>query len=65
MLMPIGRIVWTTADRIQVTLFDSIIFWESRKQRTTALSSTEAEYMAISDAVKGTIYLRRFQGSRF
>ena len=35
----------------------SAITWESRKQSTVALSSTEAEYMALSDATKEGIYL--------
>jgi hypothetical protein len=36
------------------------INWEARKQQTVALSSTEAEYTALSDATKEAIYLRRF-----
>lgn len=37
----------------------SSITWESHKQCTVALSSTEAEYMALSDATKEGIYLRK------
>ncbi|XP_077277091.1 uncharacterized protein LOC143905509 isoform X1 [Temnothorax americanus] len=36
------------------------IFWESRKQRTVALSSTEAEYMGLTDAAKEAVYLINF-----
>ncbi|GBP47094.1 Copia protein [Eumeta japonica] len=39
-------------------LSGSAISWESRKQRTVALSSMEAEYMAIAEACKEAIYLR-------
>lgn len=35
------------------------ISWESKKQSTTALSSTEAEYISMSNAAKEAIYLRR------
>ncbi|GBO20433.1 Retrovirus-related Pol polyprotein from transposon TNT 1-94 [Araneus ventricosus] len=40
-------------------LSGSAISWESRKQCTVALSSTEAEYMALSDGTKEAIYLRK------
>lgn len=33
--------------------------WESHKQTTVALSSTEAEYMALAAAAKEAVYLRR------
>ena len=41
------------------SLGGAAVSWEARKQRTVALSSTEAEYMALSDGAKEAIYLRR------
>lgn len=52
-----------TLDRKSYTGFyfklsGSVISYECKKQQTTALSSTEAEYMAITEACKEAIYLK-------
>lgn len=39
-------------------LSGSAISWQSRKQKTVSLSSTEAEYTALSEASREAIYLR-------
>ncbi|XP_076657790.1 uncharacterized protein LOC143361943 [Halictus rubicundus] len=39
-------------------LADAPITWESRRQRCVALSSVEAEYMALTEAIKEAVYLR-------
>lgn len=41
-------------------LGSNTINWESRKQRCVAMSSTEAEYLAISDACKDIMFTRHF-----
>jgi hypothetical protein len=40
-------------------LSGAAISWSSRKQRTVALSTTEAEYMAITEARKEIVWLQR------
>lgn len=39
-------------------LDSSCIFWESRKQKTMAISCAEAEYMALTKSVKEALYLK-------
>lgn len=43
---------------IVYNLSGSPIYWECKKQRTVALSSTEAEYMALTEATKEAKYLQ-------
>ena len=38
----------------------SPVTWNSRKQMVTAQSSTEAEYMTVSEAAKQAIWIRHF-----
>ncbi|GBO17670.1 Retrovirus-related Pol polyprotein from transposon TNT 1-94 [Araneus ventricosus] len=41
------------------TLSNSAILWESQKQKTVALSSTESEYMSLSDSDIEYLYLQK------
>ena len=41
-------------------LYGCAVSWQSRKQRSTALSSVEAEYMATAAATKEAVWWRRF-----
>ena len=36
-----------------------MVSWKTKKQATVALSSTEAEYMALTDGVKEALWLRK------
>ena len=54
----------TTEDRRSVsaylyTLYGGAISWMAKKQPTVALSSTEAEYIALTQAVKESIWTQR------
>ena len=42
------------------TLANGAVTWEVKKQRTVALSTTEAEYMGLTEAAKEAMYLHRF-----
>lgn len=41
---------------------NSAVSWEAKKQKTVALSSTEAEYMSLSDGCKEALYLQKLMG---
>ncbi|XP_031263955.1 secreted RxLR effector protein 161-like [Pistacia vera] len=41
------------------SLFGGVVCWMSKRQITVALSSTEAEYMALTHAAKEVMWLRR------
>lgn len=43
-----------------IKLGSNTVNWESRKQRCVAMSSTEAEYLAISDACKDILFIKQF-----
>jgi len=42
-----------------IMLASGSISWESKKQKSVALSMMEAEYVALSEVCKEIVYLRR------
>lgn len=48
-----------------IKLGNNIVNWESRKQKCVALSSTEAEYLAISDVCKDLCFISNFLSEIF
>ncbi|XP_053598339.1 uncharacterized protein LOC128668762 [Microplitis demolitor] len=70
---PLGKLIgyadasWAndTKDRRSYTgytflLGGAAVSWQSKKQKTVALSTAEAEYMALTEAAKESIHLNRF-----
>lgn len=49
----------STSDYVFV-LNGGCVSWRSKKQRSVALSSTEAEYMALSEATQEAVWLKTF-----
>lgn len=47
------------------TFDNNLIFWESKKQKLAAQSSTESEYIAVTEAVKESIYLNELVKNLF
>ena len=44
---------------IAIFYYDCLVGWASRRQKSVTLSSCEAEYVALTDAAKEAIHLRR------
>jgi hypothetical protein len=48
-----------------VYLDGALVSWQSKRQKTVALSSTEAEYMAMTDGVREGLYVFNFLSEMF
>ena len=44
----------------QFTFAGGAISWQSKLQKCVALSTTEAEYIAVTEATKEMLWLKRF-----
>ena len=54
--MPVWQMIQKLA--VLVRFNGNVVTWSSKKQRTVARSSTEAEYVAAADSVSEAIWLR-------
>ena len=57
--MQIGQLIKVIA-RVFQDMFSGLVLWSSSKQKATTLSSTEAEYMAITHVSKEALWIKLF-----
>ena len=61
MQMQIGQVTTSVENLlldIYIKLAGGAVSWVSRKQKTVALSSTEAEYMCLSDTTRQIVWIK-------
>jgi hypothetical protein len=56
---------WHSMSGYAFTLFGGAICWSAKKQSVVALSTAEAEYIAMTHATKEAIWIRKFMGELF
>ncbi|EJD32620.1 hypothetical protein AURDEDRAFT_77562 [Auricularia subglabra TFB-10046 SS5] len=56
---------WRSMSGYAFTLFGGAISWRAKKQSVVALSTAEAEYIALSQATREVIWIRSFMGELF
>ncbi|KAF7350699.1 Transcription factor [Mycena sanguinolenta] len=56
---------WRSMSGYAFTLYGGTICWSAKKQSVVALSTAEAEYIAMTRATKEAIWIRQFMGELF
>jgi len=56
--MPLIEFAEWLGSKVNLRIFGATVSWTTRKQPTVALSSTEAEYVALASAVTELIWLK-------
>jgi hypothetical protein len=56
---------WRSMSGYVFTLYGGAICWSAKKQSVVALSTAEAEYIAMTRATKEAIWIRQFMGELF
>ncbi|GKA56434.1 retrotransposon protein, putative, ty1-copia subclass [Tanacetum coccineum] len=60
LILYVDDIIIMVSDRYSLRLNGGAVDWKSSKQSTTAMSATESEYIAASEAVMEVVWIRKF-----